>query len=231
MLLRSLVLAIVVPGAIAGCAVPQYRSRLVPYDGSQPRISAQQVIDICGARAQAAYAQANAAAQGQIDARNNQVTGYNCNTYGQASAYGNYATYSGNTNCSPVTANPYGGKYGGLLALGESLSVQGQSERARDRALTSCAAEHGYRIERQCVANCPGQSVAVSREAVVPAAIRQSSANDAPSAPLTASEKAQITNGELCYRFEFQRNARAKEEARLLLVERGVSCVDGRVVR
>lgn len=229
--MRSLLLAIVVPVVVSGCAVPQYRSRLVPYEGTQPRISAQQVIDICSTRAQAAYAQANATAQGQIDARNNQVTGYNCNTYGQANAYGNYATYSGNTNCSAVTANPYGGKYGGLLALGESLGVQAQSEGARDRALVGCAAEHGYRIERHCVANCPGQSVGASRERVVPAALRATPTNSSSSAPLTATEKAQITNSELCYRFEFQRDLRAKEEARQLLAARGVSCVDGRVAR
>ena len=151
--MRTLIL-LLISLASAGCAVPQYRNRLVAYPGTTPNMPARQVADICNAQSRVAYAQARSAAQAQLDARNNQVTGYNCATYGQASSYGNYASYSGNTNCAPVTANPYGGKYGVVAAIGDAAGVEAQAMDAERNVLAACAARYGYSLQRYCAANC-----------------------------------------------------------------------------
>jgi hypothetical protein len=154
--------------AVAGCAVPQYQSRLVPYSGAPPSVSAQQVMDICRGHANTAGAHAHSAAQAQLDARNNQVTGYNCNTSGQVQASGGgRATYSSNTNCAPTYPNNYGGKYGWAAALGDSLAVSGQGDAARENVFSTCAAQNGYRVERYCVSNCGTHAASAAPEPVV----------------------------------------------------------------
>jgi hypothetical protein len=67
--------------AVAGCALPRYETRLVPLV-SNPAAPQAQAVAICGPEAQLASANARANAQARVDSRNNQVTGYDCNTQG-----------------------------------------------------------------------------------------------------------------------------------------------------
>lgn len=152
MKLRLILIAVAI--LATGCAMPQYRSRLVPFAGSTPPMSSEQVMAICNSQASNASQAAKAGAQAQVDSRNNQVTGYNCSTYGQSNAYGGSATYNGNTNCSPTTSSPYGGKYGGVAAASDGLGVVAAGVDAGRNAFRACAAERGYRVDRTCVANC-----------------------------------------------------------------------------
>ena len=69
--------------AVAGCALPRYETRLVPLV-SNPAAPQAQAVAICRPEAQLASANARANAQARVDSRNNQVTGYDCDTQDSA---------------------------------------------------------------------------------------------------------------------------------------------------
>jgi hypothetical protein len=208
--MRTMIAVVVICCGLVGCAVPQYQKRLVPYEGTRPQMPAAQVVDICNAQARNAYSSASAQAQAQLDARNNQVTGYNCSTYGQANSFGYNTNYSGTTNCAAVTANPYGGKYGGFAALGDSLGVAAHAAEAQNNVLVACAAQYGYRIESYCVANCGGPQSAAS-----------------PGPPKVATPQATYSppsNAELCQRLVDWPSTGIAIRAERELSARGVKC-------
>lgn len=199
---------------MCGCAVPQYQTYFRPFDGANLSVPAGQAEAICRSEARGIYAETSSAGQAQLDARNNRVTGYNCATTGQANAYGNTAYYSGNTNCAPVTANPYRGKYGGLAALGDALAIQGQAFDAQAAALSGCMARYGYSVQRRCIANCAGGGYATSGDSA-----------PGPGAGLG------LSNEELCAWARGYPNAEAGRTASKALKERGAACDVGSVTQ
>lgn len=217
---------------MAGCAAPQFRTRLVPFDGGRPSVPAEQAEAICRARAQAAYAGTRGAAQADLQARNNRVTSYNCSTYGQANAYGNTAYYSGSTNCAPVTASPYGGKYGALIALGDVLNVEGAAADAHNSVLSGCVAEYGYRLTRYCVANCGDGAATTSAANRSPAtsSTPMAGASYTPTPGRSMMTEARESNSaELCYRYTYHPDESVKMYSKRVLDERRVNCEAGRV--
>ena len=141
---RSLLIAFTLTAT--GCALPQYQTQLVPIVDN-PSVPKSQASAICGPEAQLASANAKANAQARVDARNSQVTGYNCNTSGTSSS--NY--YQANTNCTPQTAGQYGGFAGGF---NQGMEVGSAGNAAGNAVLQSCLARLGWRPEKYCVQNC-----------------------------------------------------------------------------
>ncbi|HUO44580.1 MAG TPA: hypothetical protein VMT94_06670 [Burkholderiales bacterium] len=138
---------IVVLSVIAtACALPQYQTRLVPIT-SNPSVNEEQAAAICVPQAQLAKTNAETNAQAMINNRNNQVTGYNCNTTGYSAA----GSYSGNTNCTPQTAGQYRGFAGGF---NDAMEVNNAGAQTGAAVLQSCLATYGYRVEKYCVQNC-----------------------------------------------------------------------------
>jgi len=212
--------ALLLVGVVTGCAMPQYRARLVAFPGAKPQMPASQVQAICQAQAQGARASAKGSAQARIDAQNNRVTGYNCATYGQASAHGNHANYSGATNCAAVTANPYGGKYGALAAVGDGLSIAADGSQAYNTALRGCAAQHGYQIERYCVANCGDSS---HRSSFSPTATPTAGGGT----PSQLSAARSSSNAELCYIVATSKDESVQVYSQRVLAERKFTCERG----
>lgn len=131
---------------VAGCAQPKYITHLVP-TVANPAISNEQAAAICVPQARLAEANARANAQGQVDSRNNQVTGYNCDTYGTL----NSGSYQGSTNCKPQKAGQSRGFMGGL---NDGIEVNNAAVQVGTAVLQSCLAQHGWRTENYCVENC-----------------------------------------------------------------------------
>jgi hypothetical protein len=92
-------------------------------------------------------ANARAHAQARIDSRNNQVTGYNCNTQG----YSSPGYYQGSTNCTPQTAGQYRGFQGGF---NDAMEVNNAGKQVGEAVLQSCLARLDWRAEQYCVQNC-----------------------------------------------------------------------------
>jgi hypothetical protein len=229
---------ILIACVLSGCATPQYRTRFVAFAGAAPSMPAAQVEAICRAQAEGAYAQARSAAQGQLNARNNQVTGYNCSTYGQANAYGNSATYNGSTNCTAQTANNYGGKYGAFVALGDAAGVEGAAINAHNSVLSGCAAQQGYRLEKYCVANCgdsgsyrPVSQSVTTTPSSSSSVITETPINATSTGILTEADLRAAPDASLCYRSYYHGQEKDRELAARLLRERGVICERGTVVR
>lgn len=131
---------------MAGCALPQYETRLAPLV-SNPSAPQSQAVAICAPEAQLASANARANAQANIDNRNNRVTGYDCNTQGYASNQ----SYRSNTSCTPTTAVDYRGPAG---AMYDAQDVNNAGNRVGAAVLQSCLARLGWRTEQYCVKNC-----------------------------------------------------------------------------
>ena len=138
--MRTIVAALV-GGLLTACAGPQYQTRLVAAT-DVAAMPADQVADICGSRATSMGAQVFAAAQS--DARNKVPSTTGCNTIGVA------ATYVVNSNCTPTSYNP------SATVVANTLNADSRSRYAAHQTFAVCVAQHGYRIDRQCVANCDG---------------------------------------------------------------------------
>jgi len=118
------VIVVVLVIGLAGCAHPQYESRMVPFN-SNPSTSADQADSICRPQAQMAASKARANAQ------------VNANYQRQRAAQTPY-----------LDSGSFSSGYESSRSVREAYSE------TFNTIYESCLSQYGWRIDRYCVKNC-----------------------------------------------------------------------------